>query len=160
MATRQPLPRAKHAAVGIGSKMAVWGGAGGSALVKNTTLEIFDLPSMIWEQPQVMHGSEMPDRLEGMAVTTDGETGYSFGDATCSNPYTYYNTLFQITPSQHLCQVLLPSSPSHTAPKETSHSGIVHFNDKLVLHGGWSGQWPSIALNVFDLRKSECEIWY
>ena len=73
MATREPLPRRDHAAVGIGSKLYVWGGYGGSSKIKTTALEIFDVTCATdWEQPQLLDGSNMPDGLWGMAVTSDG----------------------------------------------------------------------------------------
>ena len=152
MATREPLPRRSHAAVGIGSKLYVWGGDGSGSTIRTTTLEIFDVPSVTWEEPQILQGSDMPDGLADMAVTTEGETSYCFGGR--AGPYTY-NTLFQVNPSQHLCQTLQPTSPSHTAPRKTSSSRIVQFNHKLVLHGGFTGQRQTNELRVFDLTNSE-----
>ena len=161
MATRQPLPRREHAAVGIGSKLYVWGGYGGSSKIKTTALETFDVTSVQWEQPQLLNGSSMPDGLWGMAVTSDGETAYCCCGVTGSHPnYTYYNTVFQITPSQHLCKELQPTSPSDARPQETSYSRVVRFQDKLVLYGGYTGQRSTNELHVFDLKKSECELWY
>ena len=70
MATGQPLPRRGHAAVG-GSRLYVWEGDSGSCTISTTTLEIFDVPSVTWEQPQVLQAaSDMPDGLYGIAVTT------------------------------------------------------------------------------------------
>lgn len=150
MATRQPLPRQSHAAVGIGSKMVIWGGHGGSTKIKTTALEIFDVSSVSWEEPQVLHGCAVPDELCGMAFTTDGETSYSFKGTP------YNQTLLQITPSQHLCQRVLPTSSYHTMPESTSGSCLVQFQDKLILHGGNRGR--TTELHVFDLTKSECEL--
>ena len=162
MATRQPLPRPWHAAVGIGSKLYVWGGCSSSSTISTRTLslETFDVPSVTWEEPQVLHGSDMPEGLRGMAVTSDGQTSYSFGGRAGSHPYTYYNTLFQVIPSQHLCQELQPTSSSNTAPDKTSASCILQFQDKLVLQGGYTGQSRTNELYVFDLKESECELWY
>ena len=161
MATRQPLPRDRHAAVGIGSKLYVWGGDGGSSKIKTAALEIFDVTSVQWEQPQLLNGSSMPDDLEGMAVTSDGETVYCCCGRTGSYPkYTYHNTVFEITPSQHLCKELQPTNPSDARPQGTSGSRVVRFQDKLVLYGGHTGQRWTNELHVFDLQKSECELWY
>ena len=160
MATRQPLPRAWHAAVAIGSKLYVWGGDTRSRKTKSTALEIFDVTSVEWEQPQVLHGCDMPDGLWGMAVTNDGETAYCCGGRTGYHPnYTYYNTVFEITPSQDMCKELQPTSPSDTAPRGTSGSRVVRFQDKLILYGGYTGQRWTNELHVFDLNKSECEFW-
>ena len=161
MATRQPLPRERHAAVGIGSKLYVWGGEGDFSKIKTTALEIFDVTSVQWEQPQLLNGSSMPDGLQAMAVTSDGETAYCCCGLTDSFPtYTYYNTVFEISPSQHLCQELQPASPSDAKPQRTSGSRVVRFQDKLVLFGGYTGQRWTNELHVFDLKKSECELWY
>ena len=81
MATRQPYPRAWHAAVGVGSKLYVWGGnSDRGPAIRTTALDIFDVPVMKWKEPQVLRGSAvMPSELHSMAVTTDGETSYTFG---------------------------------------------------------------------------------
>ena len=76
MATRQPLSRDSHAAVGIGSTLYVWGGDDGSGRIKTTALETFDVTSVQWERSQLLNGSSMPDSLWGMAVMGDGETAY------------------------------------------------------------------------------------
>ena len=157
MATRQPLPRYIHAAVGIGRKLYVWGGYGGSSNIKTTALETFDVTSVQWEQSQLFNGSSVPDGLEGMAVTSDGETAYCCCGGTGSYPYTYYNTVFEITPSQHFCKELQPTSLSFM-PEKTSGSRVVRFHDKLVLFGGYTGQRRTNELHVFDLKESECEL--
>ena len=158
MATRQPLPRADHAAVGIGSKLYVWGGNGGSSQIKSTALEIFDVASLKWEVQQALYGCDIPDGLRCMAVTSDGETAYCCCGVTGSHPnYTYYNTAFEITPSQHLCKELQPTSPS-LMPQKTSSSRVVRFQDKLILFGGYTGRTRTNELHVFDLKKSECEL--
>ena len=158
MATRQPLPRTRHAAVGIGSKLYVWGGDGCSSKIKTTALETFDVTSVQWEQPQLLNGSSVPDGLHDMAVTSDGETAYCCCGRAGSYPYPYYNTVFEITPSQHLCKELQPTSPSLT-PEKTSGSRVVRFHDKLILFGGFTGERRTNELHVFDLRKSECELY-
>ena len=157
MATGQPLPRAWHAAVGIGSKLYVWGGYGGSSKIKTTALETFDVTSVQWEQPQLLNGSSMPDGLQAMAVTSDGETAYCCCGRAGS---TRYNTVFEITPSQHLCKELQLTSSSDPRPQGTSASRVVRFQDKLVLFGGYTGERWTNELHVFDLKKSECELWY
>ena len=157
MATRQPLPRASHAAVGIGSKLYVWGGYGGSSKIKTTALETFDVTSVQWEQSQLLNGSSVPDGLCDMAVTSDGETAYCCCGWTSSYPSTYYNTVFEITPSQHLCKELQPTSPS-LMPEKTSGSRVVRFHDKLVLFGGCTGHRWTNELHIFDLKKSECKL--
>ena len=154
MATRQPLPRTRHAAVGIGSKLYVWGGNGGFSKIKTTALEIFDVASLKWEEEEALHGCDMPDGLRAMAVTSDGETAYCCCGRTGS---IYYNTVFEITPSQHLCKELQPTSPS-LMPEKTSDSRVVRFHDRLILFGGYTDEKRTNELHVFDLKKSECEL--
>ena len=158
MATRQPLPRNKHAAVGIGSKLYVWGGYGGSSEIKSTALEIFDVASLKWEEQKALHGCDIPNGLEDMAVTSNGETAYCCCGRTGSYlNYNYYNTVFEIAPSQHLCKKLQPTSFS-LMPEKISGSRVVRFHDKLILFGGFTGQRRTNELHVFDLKKSECEL--
>ena len=64
MATRQPLSRYRHAVVGIGSKLYVWGGYRGSSKIKSTAVEVFDVTCANWEEPQQLDGSSMPDGHE------------------------------------------------------------------------------------------------
>ena len=138
----------------------MWGGHGGSSKIKTTALETFDVTSVQWEQPQLLNGSSMPDGLQAMAVTSDGETAYCCCGRTGSYPYTFYDTVFEIAPSQHLCKELQPTSPSDARPQGTSGSRVVRFQDKLVLFGGYTGQRWTNELHVFDVKKSECELWY
>ena len=163
MATRQPLPRESHAAVGIGSKLYVWGGYGGSSKIKTTALDTFDVTSVQWEQQTALRGCDMPDGLQAMAVTGDGETAYCCCGMTrrtgSITSYTYYNTVFEIIPSQRLCKELQPTSPSLML-EGTSGSRVVRFQDKLILYGGYTGQRRTKELHVFDLKESECELWY
>ena len=156
MSLRQPQPRESHAAVAVGEKLFVWAGDCGSTKIQTTTIESFDVPSGIWEQPQQLHGS-LPDGLYGMAVASDGKSAYTFGGRSGSHPnYTYYNTVYQINLSTLECSELVPKDLSF-APKKSYGSGMVLFNDKLVVHGGYTGQDWTDDLHVFDIKTSECE---
>ena len=135
-------------------------GEAGMALkkIKSTALEIFDVVSLKWQVQQAFYGCDMPDGLHGMAITSDGETAYCCCGRTGSYPNnTYYNTVFEIAPSQHLCKELQPTSPS-LMPEKTSGSRVVRFHGKLVLFGGFTGKRWTNELRVFDLKKSECEL--
>ena len=153
MASREPQRRKFHAAVGIGKHLFVWGGDGGSTKIRTTVVESFNVLSLAWEQPQDLQGS-LPDGLCDMAVTCDGERAYFFGGRTGSYAFTFHDSLYQVTPSQNLCQHLQAESASH-APAKTSGCCIVQFRDELVLHGGWTGEGRTDDLHVFDLKKSE-----
>ena len=149
----QPQPRSSHAAFVVRnkSKLYIWAGLGDAATIPTATMESFNFFSEEWEQPQTLHGS-LPDDLWSMAVTSDGESAYSFGGKTGS---AYVNTLYKVNPASLRCVQLLPASQSH-APKKTRGSGMVHFNEKLVVHGGWNGQENTDKLHVFNLKESEC----
>ena len=155
MSSREPQPRYNHAAFGVGMKHFVWGGDVDYRSTKIHTMQIetFDVSSWTWKEPQPLQGS-LPDRLWGMAVTTDGKNVYSFGG---HNSSTRINTVYQITPSTLQCEELQPAGSSHRAPKGTTGSRIVYFKEKLVVYGGYTGQNYTDDLYVFDLRKSEPE---
>ena len=145
MSSSQPLPRSSHSAVGVGRKLYVWGGYSSSKTIQTADLEIFD---ETWQQPQKLRG-RLPDSLSCAAVTADGEIAYTFGGTTD----TYCNTLYQINMSTLECIELVPVNPSH-APKKTSGSAMVHFKDKLVVYGGYTGQVQTSEMHVFDLKSS------
>ena len=150
--SRQPEPWYDHAAVSIGSKLVVWGGRGDdSATISANTIESFDVSSETWKQPQQLQGS-LPGGLSGMAVTSNGEYAYSFGGQIGS---TRINTVYEINMSTLQCRELVPANPSH-APRKISGGCIVHFKDKLLIHGGFTGHHRTDELHVFDLKNSEC----
>lgn len=154
MSSRQPQPRQRHAAVGFGSKLYVCGGFGSSsANIRGATLESFDVSSETWQQPQQLRGAGLPDGLWAMAATTDGENAYFFGGKTGTYPnYTFYNSIYKVSPSTLQCERLVPSS----APKKTSGCGMVYYNQKLVIHGGYTSEGMTDELYVFDLKTSGC----
>ena len=154
MSARQPQPRAKHAAVGIGHKLFVWGGDGGSAKIQTATIESFDVFSKAWDPPQQLLCS-LPDDLRSIAATTDGESAFFFGGATQgSKGFTYSNTLYQVNLSTLQCRELVPRTPSR-APDKASGVGLVYSNHKLVVYGGYSGKERGDKVYVFDMRTSE-----
>ena len=148
MSSREPQPRWLHGAFGVGLKYFLWGGAG-SLTIRTAEIETFDITSAQWLNPQPLKGSP-PDRLEGMAVTTDGDYAYSFGGWNGSTS----NHIYEIN-SRTLQCMKIPLASSYSPP-EIQYSAIVCFNEKLVAYRGWTGQGPTDDLYVFDLRKSEC----
>ena len=108
-------------------------------------------------KPQQLHGSQLPDGLWDMAVTSDGEIAYTFGGRTGSYPdCTYYNTLYQINLSTMKCTELVPRSGSNP-PMKACGSRMIYFSGKLVVYGGYTGRDWTDQLRVFDLRKGEFE---
>ena len=149
MSSQEPQPRYRHAAFGVGLKHFLWGGDGFTQN-QTTQIETFDISSGKWEEPRLLQGS-LPDRLWSMAVTTDGEYAYSFGGYSGS---TRTSNIYEINLRTMRCRELRPQSSSH-APKGTSASRIVCFDERLVVYGGYADQGYTDDLYVFDLRKSE-----
>ena len=153
----QPLPRRGHAAVSVGRKLYVWGGHNRSTKIRTATIESFDVSSETWLKSQQLHGSQLPNGLWDMAVTSDGEIAYTFGGRTGSYPdCTYYNTLYQINLSTMKCTELVPRSGSNP-PMKACGSRMIYFSGKLVVYGGYTGRDWTDQLRVFDLRKGEFE---
>lgn len=157
MSSKEPKPRSNHAAVGIGNMLYVWGGCNDSGPIEAATIERFDVPSQTWQEPQQLPKDSLPPGLYATAVTTDGQSAYSFGgwvdSATrCNSFYKYDFASLQCT------EVVPPRS----APRNTAFSGIVHFGQKLVAYGGYPDQQsfdrhsgPSAGLYVLDLTTGQ-----
>ena len=175
--SREPQPMCFHAAVDFRQKLYIWGGLRLPSMVHNSMLEMFDVPSEKWQQPQTLRGSRLPDDLCAMAVARDSEKAYFFGGMSFSsskaardseNPrffggvsdsssnLTFFNTLYQLNLSTLECKELVPRNPSQ-APVKQCGSGMVFFKDKLVVQGGYTGKDCSNELYTFDLKNSECE---
>lgn len=156
MWSQQPPPRESHAAVGVGQKLYIWGGIDESSddetdAATVTMIESFDVPSLAWQRPEKL-SRPLPSGLEGTAVTSDGVNAYCYGGRIGHE--TYLNTIYQINPLTRQCKELVPKDPS-CAPKRSSGSCIVYFDEKLVVHGGFTGQEWTNQLRVFHLRSSE-----
>ena len=124
MSFKEPQPRAGHAAVGVDQKLYIWGGNSPSR-IQTATIDVFDVPSLAWQQPKKLRGSQLPDNMLGMAVATDGESAYSFGGKTDSK--TAFNALFKVDLSTLLCTEI-GHKISSTAPKKKSFSGMLYFD--------------------------------
>ena len=159
MASKEPQRRESHAFIGAGQKLHIWGGFSGRSATVDTQLQTFDVFSQTWERPRNLRGS-CPDGLYNMAVTSDGERGYTFGGTTLSNGSSdkvYYNTVYQFDPSTLGCKELVPRNPA-SAPQKTAGSDMVFYDQKLVIYGGRTGSGAATVQNVlcvFDLRTSE-----
>lgn len=155
MSSREPQPRWKHAAFGVGLKHFVWGGDGGCAKIQTRQIEVFDISSAKWEEPQLLQGSApLPDRLWDMAVITDGENAFSFGGWKGS---TRINNIYEINSRTLQCDELQPASHTHqVVPQGAAGSRTVHFDEKLPFYAGETDDDGRIDdLYVFDLKKSE-----
>ena len=156
MSSGQPQPRSGHAAVGIGRKLYIWGGKGDSsqAAIQCTTIESFDVLSETWQQPKEFDCS-LPANFVSMAVASDGESAYFFGGSP--EVHTYSSALYQVEPTMRRgqCWELVPRNPS-SAPRKGCGAGMVCYNYKLVVYGGFDGKECTNELHVFDLGTSEC----
>ena len=151
MLAKQPQPRYYHAAFGVGSKHFLWGGGGSpQAAIQTTQIETFDVSSAKWQEPLLLKGSS-PGSLCGMAVTTDGDSAYSFGGWDGSTPT---NSTYKINTRTLESRHVLPTSSY--APPGVADSSILLYNEQLVACGGSTDQGRTNGLYVFDLRKGEC----
>ena len=149
---REPRARYFHAAVGVGQTLHVWGGNDDRTSVQASTVGCLDVPSATWQEPRQLRGHTFPDRLHAMAVTTDGERAYSFGGQTGSGKS---NAVYEVDMTSLECRELAPASASPVSSKK-SGSGMVHYQYKLVVYGGWTSESGTTdELHVFDLNTSE-----
>ena len=151
---REPQARNCHAAVGVGQTFYAWGGDGGGTSVQASTVECLDVPSATWQEPRQLRGHSLPDRLDSVAVTADGERAYSFGGRTGSANSTACNAVYEVNMTSLECRELAPASAS-PAPSKKIGSGMVHYQHMLVVYGGWTSEGPTDELHVFDLNTSE-----
>ena len=153
MSYREPSPRPGRAAVGIGQKLYTWGGRSSAGIqsVLGFAVHSFDVPSVTWEEPQQFNGF-LPVGLHSMAVSTDGESAYSFGGISSYNNICY-DTLYEVNVAQSELRKLLPADNGF--PPDTFLSGMVYFNEKLVIYGGYGSGVSTDELYVFDLKESK-----
>ena len=149
MSSRQPQPRDRHAAVGFGQKLYIWEGDGGSSKIQNSAIDVFDLSSETWNESMKLRGS-LPAGLQDVAVTTDGQCAYSFGGISDS----FLNAVYKVQLSTLQC-IELPQKNCTHAPLKKCGSGVVYFNQKLVVYGGWTGLETTDELNAIDTKTGE-----
>ena len=147
MSSKETQPRQRHAAFGVGDKHFLWGGLGDS--IPTTQMETFNVFSTKWVEPQLLKGS-FPDRLNSMAVTTDGVKAYTFGGQRGS---TRINNIYEINPLTLQCTKISPAS--FYSPPSVAGSGMVFFNQNLVVYGGLADDGSTNHLHAFDLRTGE-----
>ena len=146
---KQPQPRYHHAAFGVGSKHFLWGG-NPSLAIQTAQIETFDVSSAKWQEPLLLKGSS-PGSLYAMAVTTDGDSAYSFGGYVGS---TRTNSIYEINTRTLECRHVLPTSSY--SPPGVAYSSILLYNEQLVACGGDTDKGRTNDLYIFDLRKGEC----
>ena len=178
----EPQARYHHAAVGVGQTLCVWGGDGSGTLVQVSTVECFDVPSATWQEPRQLRVHTLREHLlptlRSMAVTADGERAYWFGgwngwtntDVLLGPPghrydhdtltslwiaSRYSNAVYEVNMMSLECRELAPATAS-PAPSEKYGSGMVHYQNMLVVYGGLTSEGrPTDELHVFDLNTSE-----
>ena len=153
----EPLPRSRHAAVAVGSKLHMWGGDSGS-MEKSRELsqhvEVFDIATELWEQ-KLTHGTPPPG-LRGTAYTVVGTHLYNFGGW---DGISHHNSLHKLD----LCTLQwdeVKDLNSSSVPQRKTGSRMVSYGDnQLVIFAGWTGnQWTN-KLHLFNLDKGNQEIY-
>ena len=162
----EPQPRRYHAAVGMGQKLYVCAGCNGrSTPIRASLVQSFDVSSETWQQPVQLRAGYirgsvgrgmLPDGLNGMAVATDGKNAYFFGGETGTYPsMKCYDSLYKVDMTSLHCKKIAPANATR-APSKRTHCGMVYFDDKLLVHGGFTCEdGRSNELHVFDLKTSE-----
>lgn len=164
MASKEPQRRESHAFIGVGQKLHIWGGFSGrnASTPVDAKVQTFDVVSQTWEPPRDIRGY-CPNGLYNMAVTSDGEKGYTFGGTTWASGSpnkVYYNNVYEFDPATFECRELVARNAGR-APRNTAGSDMVFYDQKLVIYGGRTGSGASAVqdlLCVFDLRTSEEEL--
>ena len=149
MSQREPQLRRYHAAFGVGSKHFLWGGEGSPA-IRTAQIEAFDISSAKWREPLLLKGSP-PACLDGMAITTNGDSAFSFGGY---NGSIRTNSIYEINLRTLECRKILPTDSY--SPPVVAYSSILLYNEQLVVFGGFTDKGSTNDLHVFDLRKREC----
>ena len=157
---REPLARADFAAVSSSRHMFIWGGWVGrnDSRIATSTVELFDVLSAAWQEPQQLGGLSLPDRLDEMAVAWDEEKAYSFG-GSIESTRKYINDVYEINLSTLQCTKLVPATGSAPSPRDAS--AMVCSKRRLVIYGGskydeghqYEEQFDD--LHVFNLDTSE-----
>ena len=151
---REPQARGDYAAVSSSRHMFVWGGWAGrnASGLATSTVEIFDVLSAAWQEPQQLRGLSLQDGLNEMAVAWDEEKAYSFGGSMESKTK-YINDVYEIALSTLQCTKLVPAAGSAPSPRESS--AMICSRRRLVLYGGSRDGLELDDLHVFNLDTSE-----
>ena len=132
--------------------MYIWAGTG----CRSDVVERLNLSTFTYEQRHLTDSSA-PDGLESMAVTWDESHGYTFGGF--DNNGKRLNSIYCMDFSTLKCTEIVPATGSADAPTLRAGSGMVHFNRKLVVYGGYTDDGISSDLLLFDLDNSKyCKI--
>ena len=155
---REPQARGDYAAVSSSRHMFIWGGWAGASSASGlatSTVELFDVLSAAWQEPQQLRGLSLPDGLNEMAVAWDEEKAYSFGGSIESTTK-YINDVYEINLSTLQCTKLVPAAGS--APSHRESSAMICSKRRLVIYGGSKDGLELDDLHMFNLDTSEwCE---
>ena len=148
---REPVARARHAAIGYHRCMAVWGGRDDGA--ETSVVECFDVLSATWMEARQL-SQYLPDGLQRMAVACDEERAYTFGGRTKSGRI---NDVYEVDLTSLVCSKIEPCAHSAPSPSAREDSAIVISRRRLVNYGGDTsgGGTASDELHVLDLDASE-----
>ena len=154
----EPSARYRHAAVGFGANLFVWGGDGGySSLVPLSVIQRFDVFLATWNGQRQLRGQFLPDFLHSMAVASDGERAYFFGGLVGGprGSRRLSNALYVLDLSSLWCREIVAANTGES-PSPRDDSAIVYYQRKLVIYGGNTrvGR-ASDELFIFDLDSSE-----
>ena len=109
-ASGEPQARCLHAAIGVGQNMLILAGNGGSAAIKPSVIEKFNVMSTDWQEALQLSGQSLPENYESMAFASDGEKAYFFGGYTGSSGSQKRHGLLYCLDLQSLqCHEIIPA---------------------------------------------------
>ena len=148
MGQTEPDARYHHGAFSSGQNMVVWAGDGS----RSDVLETFNVFSHAWREAKTLRASDAPERLDSMAVASDGDSKlYSFGG---DGGRGLINSIFCLDTNSLECREIVPATGTDT-PSPRHSSAMVHFNRQLIVHGGWTNDGASSDLLRFHLDNSK-----
>ena len=148
----QPKARYLHAATGTGQHMFVWAGEG----CRSDVLESFNVVSLSWNDSRQIDVDSVPEFLDSMAVASDENqktyyfAGYVGEDVDSQD---LHNSLYCLDFSEMTCKEI--RSSGSVSPSRRADSRMIYHNQKLIVHGGDTGDGASDDLFVFHLDNSE-----
>ena len=155
----QPIPRWRHAATQVGSKLYAWGGFTVSERSDCTCLEMFDFQTCQWEQITTQ-GTPHPG-FDLSACTAIGDNLYMFGGRREGDQFS--NALYQINlKTKQWKELPVPSemlSDTCRPAKKIACGMVSHGDDLVVFAGSLGGGNYTNELHVYKTEegKLSCE---
>ena len=167
----EPLPRSFHFAAGAEERLYVWGGDFHKIKSElKSSVEIFNTHLETWDK--IVTKGSPPPGLYGGASASSGQYIYTYGGWAYGgwDGASLQGTLNQLDTNSRTWKQLSPHA--NGGPMKKAGCGMVFYQAKLVLFGGYTGGSPTghtqpgasykdrrtNELHVFDLKEGEKKI--